>query len=57
MTKVIKPIQMNDKKTGKIRTKIICILDCPNCGCSMELTESIKDDGIATGQLLVIDND
>ena len=50
------PIEMNDISTGVIRTKIVCLIDCPKCHTSMKLIEQIKDDGTVKGELLVKGN-
>jgi len=44
---------MDNRSTGKIRTKIVCLIDCPKCGLKLKLTEQIKDDNTVKGELLI----
>lgn len=50
----IKKIPMDDRVDGTLRTKIVCILDCPNCQAKLKLTEQIFDNSKAKGELLIL---
>lgn len=45
--------KLDNSIEGVIRTKIVCLLDCPNCQSKLKLIEQIRDDNTVQGQLLV----
>jgi len=44
---------MDNRPKGIIRTKLIVLIDCPNCHSKLKLLEQIKDNGTVKGELLI----
>ena len=54
---IIDLISMDNRSTGLVRTKIICLIDCPKCHAKLRLQEHIYDDSTVKGELLVMEDE